>query len=75
MRRVETAIRPVTVASRVGGFICNAFLVEPVRRVGAARTACPRFKRKVNCLTGRVCNSAARAQNVPFVTCSTGVGL
>jgi hypothetical protein len=53
MRRVETgpireveAIRPVTIAGRVGGFICGAFLVEPAMRVGAARTACPRFEER-----------------------------
>jgi hypothetical protein len=45
MREVE-AIRPVAVAGRVGGFICDGFLVGPAMGVGAARTACPRFEER-----------------------------
>jgi hypothetical protein len=43
IREVE-AIRPVAVAGRVGGFICDDFFVEAATGVGAARAACPRFE-------------------------------
>lgn len=48
IREVE-AIRPVTVAGRVKGFICCGFLVKPAMGVGAtriaaARIACPRVE-------------------------------
>ena len=43
IREVE-AIRPVAVAGRAGGFICDDFLVKPATGAGAARVACPRFE-------------------------------
>jgi hypothetical protein len=80
MRGVETgpiremgAILPVAVAGRVEGFICGDFLVEPApaMRVGAARTACPRFEGTAGCFRGfEFAIVAARARYaVPFVTC------
>jgi hypothetical protein len=81
VRRVETgpireveAIRPVAVAGRVGRFICGDFLVEPAMGVGAVRTACPRFEGSWTARRFEFATVAARAWEVPFVTCSA-VGL
>jgi hypothetical protein len=44
VRDAAEATRPVTVAGRVGGVICDGFLVGPALGVGTTCTACPRFE-------------------------------